>query len=258
MSTILVTGAEGQLGLTLQKLQKNYPEFTFVFASKEQLDITKKESITKIFSEVKPEYCINCAAYTNVEKAEEEPEKAFLINADGVKNLAEACNESNTTLIHISTDYVFDGEKESPYTADDIPNPLNEYGKSKLKGEHYIQENLNEHYIVRTSWLYHKEFGHNFYKTIVKKAKTESVLYVTDEQKGCPTNTESLAIFLMSLIEKDSAFGLYHFSGGKPMTWLEFAKQIVEENNLKVEVQKSNFITKVKRPKYSVLKTTVI
>lgn len=258
MSIILVTGADGQLGLTLKKLQKSFPEFIFVFASKEQLDITNKESISKVFNEFKPDYCINCAAYTNVEKAEEEPEKAFLVNGEGVKNLAEACNKNKTILIHISTDYVFDGEKDSPYTVDDIPNPLNEYGKSKLKGEQYIQETINEHYIVRTSWLYHKEFGHNFYKTIVKKAQTESVLYITDEQKGCPTNTESLAIFLMSLIDKDSTFGLYHFSDGKPMTWLAFAKQIVKEEDFKIDVRNTNFITKARRPENSILKTSTI
>ena len=257
MQKILVTGANGQLGKTIQKLHSNYPELEFIFTSTSELNITDPQNIESVFKTHKPDYCINCAAYTNVEQAEKVPEKAFAVNAEGVKNIALACKSYGTTLIHISTDYVFDGEKREPYTVDDVPNPINEYGKSKLVGENYIKEILEKYFIVRTSWLYSKEFGKNFYRTILEKTKTEKEIFVTDQQTGCPTNAESLTKYLIEIIiNNNKKYGIHHFSDGKVMTWYDFALSIIKENNLTntVKVVKAeNYRTFARRPKYSVL-----
>ena len=160
-------------------------------------------------------------------------------------------------MIHISTDYVFDGEKENAYTIVDTPNPINEYGKSKLAGEKFIQQIQPNHYIVRTSWLYSKKHGHNFYRTILRKALAGEDLFVTDAQKGCPTNTEALAKFILKeIVRGNKPFGLYHFTDGKPMTWYDFAQQILDENGLTNKVKlvlDANYRTFAKRPKYSAL-----
>jgi dTDP-4-dehydrorhamnose reductase len=254
---VLVTGAAGQLGQTIKELyDDNNLNLEFVFVSKTDLDITKKTDLTNFFSKYKFHYCINCAAYTNVEQAEKTPEIAFKINAEGVKNLAEVCDEKEVVLIHISTDYVFDGEKTTPYTVQDKPNPINEYGKSKLLGEHYIQDILDKYFIIRTSWLYSKKYGHNFYKTIVKKAKKAERLSITDEQTGCPTDTVNLSDFIVTLIKKNnSSFGLYHFSNGVAMTWYDFAINILKENNMSNNnlVTVGKYRTFAQRPKNSVI-----
>ncbi|QLE02264.1 dTDP-4-dehydrorhamnose reductase [Galbibacter sp. BG1] len=254
--SILITGAHGQLGSTFQNLSKNYGDLHFIFCSSKKLDVTHKESVQEIFKEFNPDFCINCAAYTNVEQAEKEPDQAFKINAEGVKNLAEICKEYQTTLIHISTDYVFDGKKRRPYSVDDLPNPINQYGKSKLKGEQYIQDILTEYVIVRTSWLYSKEFGNNFYKTILRKAKTEKELFITDAQTGCPTDTVNLATKILSKIEENTEdYGVFHFCDREEMTWYGFSKQILTENDLReIKVIKDNtYKTIAERPIYSVL-----
>ena len=257
---VLVTGAGGQLGKTIHELYaQNNLAIDFTFVSKEELDITKSEHISN-FLKRGFHYCINCAAYTNVEQAEKTPEIAFKINADAVKGMAESCKENGVTFIHISTDYVFDGEKNTPYTTEDLTNPINEYGKSKLLGELYIQSILDKYFIVRTSWLYSKKYGKNFYKTMVDLAKTKDELAITTDQKGCPTNTESLAKYVVGLIiEKNHNYGLKHFSDEKVMTWYDFAHETLSENNLIQTtnlVKISNYVTFAKRPKYSVLRTT--
>src|SRR5690606_6719445 len=150
------------------------------------LDITNVKTVNDIFDSNNFDYCINCAAYTNVEQAEKEPDKAFAVNVDGVQNITNACNKNQVVLFHISTDYVFDGEKESGYLPSDIPNPINVYGASKLKGEELIQAGLKHYFIVRTSWLYNKNYGHNFYRTILSKAKEGEDLKITEDQRGCP------------------------------------------------------------------------
>jgi dTDP-4-dehydrorhamnose reductase len=254
MIKILVTGSEGQLGKCIQKIANNYPGLKFVFFNSKTFDITKQEKIAEIFSSQHFDYCINCAAYTNVEQAEKTPKPAFAVNAEAVRIISLACSEYLVRLIHISTDYVFDGEKETPYTTSDRTNPINEYGKSKLNGEKYIQKNLKEHFIVRTSWLY-SEFGKNFHKTILEKGSTESILHITDEQTGSPTNANKLAAYVLNLIERKSKeYGIHHFTDGEAMTWYDFAKRIVKENQLDVEVLPKNYATIAKRPKYSVLK----
>ncbi|MDD7885931.1 dTDP-4-dehydrorhamnose reductase [Flavivirga sp. 57AJ16] len=257
-TTVLVTGANGQLGKTIEELYAdNQNNLGFVFVSKEELDITKAKDLRQFFNNNNFDYCINCAAYTNVEQAEKTPETAFKVNAEGVKNLAEVCKEKNVVLIHISTDYVFDGEKNEPYTVDDIPNPINEYGRSKLLGEQYVQEILQKYFIIRTSWLYSKKYGNNFYKTILKKVKKGKTFFVTDEQIGCPTDTASLALYIISFIEVEStSFGICHFCDEEAMTWYQFAKQILKENNLLFQmnlIKAKKYFTFAARPKSTIL-----
>ena len=256
MIHVLVTGSEGQLGMSLQKIAQNCSKIQFAFKDKGSLDITYKEQVKEVFEKGKFNFCINCAAYTNVEQAEKTPEIAYSVNAEGVKNLAIACKENGVKLIHISTDYVFDGEKNEGYYPSDIPNPINEYGKSKLKGEHYIQEILNEYMIIRTSWLY-SEFGHNFYKSILEKAKRKETIYVTDSQIGCPTNANNLATHILEIIAKqDFESGTQHFTDGKAMSWYDFAIKIIKEHKLDSEskiVKDKNYRTFAKRPTVSIL-----
>lgn len=255
--TILVTGAGGQLGMTFQKHEKDYQDLHFVFMDAKALDITNQKAVERVFEQIKPDYCINCAAYTNVEQAEQQPEKAFLVNAVAVEFLALACKIKSCILIHISTDYVFDGEKTTPYTVTDTPNPINIYGKSKLQGELNIKKSLSQYFIIRTSWLYSKEFGKNFYRTILQKSQTEKQLHVVDNQIGCPTDAENLVSYIMKIIVSNlQDFGLYHFSDSQPMSWYDFAKIIIVNNNLQgVDVLKTGtFKSVAKRPKYSVLK----
>lgn len=260
---ILVTGANGQLGKTIEELYAhNSIELDFFFVSKEELDITSKNQIQSFFESKNFDYCINCAAYTNVEQAEKTPYRAYKVNAEGVKNLAEVCNVNNTILIHISTDYVFDGEKTEPYKISDETNPINEYGKSKLEGEKHIRKILKTYFIVRTSWLYSKKYGNNFYKFIIEKAKRGDTLSITAGQQGCPTNTITLSKYIVELIqEKCNNFGVYHFSDEEIMTWYDFAKKILIENQLfdKINLVKAdNYVTFAKRPKYSVLANNII
>ncbi|WP_339710941.1 dTDP-4-dehydrorhamnose reductase [uncultured Kriegella sp.] len=257
MMRILVTGSGGQLAKCIKKIAPNYKSLSFVFKDSKELDITDKGEVDSTFGTGGFDFCINCAAYTNVDDAERFPELAFAVNAEGVKNLAEACSSNEVKLIHISTDYVFDGTKQGPYLPEDAPNPINVYGKSKLKGEQYIQELLKQHYIVRTSWLY-SEYGSNFYKTILKKAKTEKKLSITTDQIGCPTNANNLALFLMGFVKAAvKPYGIYHFTDGEAMTWYEFAARILRENRMDdvVRLEKvKNYRTFAIRPKNSVLK----
>lgn len=257
MIRILVTGAEGQLGQCIQKVADQYADFEFVFHNSKTLDISDPDRISNVFSKVHFDYCINCAAYTNVEQAEKTPEKAFAINSEAVRYLSLACSEYLTVLVHVSTDYVFDGKKESPYFTTDTTNPINEYGKSKLAGEKHIQKILKEHFIIRTSWLY-SEFGNNFYKSILEKAKTDTTLKITDGQIGCPTNANHLASHILKLIKVESkTYGIQHFTDGEAMTWYDFAARILKENALEDKVRldrAKNYRTFAERPKNSVLK----
>lgn len=255
MKRIAVLGANGQLGQTLNALVDKVSD-SYTFYSKEDVDITDKESLSALFKKKDFEFCVNCAAYTNVELAEKEIDRAFLVNAEGAKNIAEVCRSKNIKLIHISTDYVFDGKKREPYTTTDKTNPINQYGKSKLKGELYIREILKEHYIIRTSWLY-SLFGKNFLKTIVNKAKENSELKITTEEQGTPTSCLDLSGFIIDLIKSgDIQYGTYHFSAKGSTTWYGFAKEIARQLSGSREVKISpvnSFKTLAKRPKYSVL-----
>jgi dTDP-4-dehydrorhamnose reductase len=258
MSTkILVTGSNGQLGKTLKDLyQDNNDYLEFSFLTKSELDISNKETLNDYFKNHSFEYCINCAAYTNVEQAEESIEDAFRINAEAVGYLAESCNESNTTLIHISTDYVFDGKKGKPYSETDLTHPINEYGRSKLAGEELIKKSLKNYFIVRTSWLYSKH-AKNFVTTIASKIKEDSDLTITTSQKGTPTSCVELSKFIYWLIKTESKdFGIYHFSAKGASTWYDFALKIADHF---ADYEKSkitsttSFKSKAERPEYSVM-----
>ncbi len=256
MKTVLVTGANGQLGKSIHRIASNYPELKFIFTDVADLDITNSEAVDVFFQSNKMAYCINCAAYTNVDKAEEEVDKAFLINATAAKNLAESCRNSRTVFIHVSTDFVFDGTKESPYTEEDTPNPLSVYGKSKLKGEAYIQEIWDKHFIVRTSWLY-SEYGNNFVKTMLRLAETRDEISVVNDQIGSPTYAGDLASFLLEIIDKSSKdYGLYHYSNEGSISWHDFAVEIFKQHKKAVRVVPiltGAYPTAAKRPAYSVL-----
>lgn len=263
MSTkVLVTGANGQLGRCLQEFVVSHnSNIDWHFKTSEELDITNKEALFKIFSLTKFNYLINCAAYTAVDKAETEREKAFLVNAEAVKYLAEACKLNNTIFIYISTDFVFDGEKETPYTEDDIPNPINVYGSSKLQGERYIKEILEKHFIIRTSWLY-SEYGKNFMKTMIKLSIDTDELRVVHDQIGTPTYAKDLAEVIFNVINtKTNKYGIYHYSNEGVISWYDFAKAIFEltQTGIKLDPIKTEaHPTSAKRPKYSVLDKTKI
>ncbi len=256
MKKILVTGANGQLGRCIKDAVPDFPDLEFVFVSKEELDIENVELLKDFFRKNTFNYCINTAAYTNVEKAESESDSAFAINAEAVKSLAETCKENDVVLFQISTDYVFDGKKESPYLETDSTNPINVYGASKLKGESYIQETCSKFFIFRTSWLY-SQYGHNFLKTILKYSEEGKPLTITTEQTGTPTNANDLSNALLQVITQDSTdYGVYHYSNRGETTWFGFAEEILRQTEkLKdTNLAKTNhYRTFAARPEYSVL-----
>jgi dTDP-4-dehydrorhamnose reductase len=259
---VLVTGASGQLGQAIQFVAGNYPKIQFVFCSSSDLDITNKENCDSIFNKEKPDFCINAAAYTAVDKAESEPEKAELINVIGAKNLAETCKEFNAKLIHISTDFVFDGSKNSPYNEADLPNPKGVYGQTKLEGEIAIQEVFDAYFIIRTSWVY-SQFGNNFMKTMLRLAFERTKLSIVNDQIGTPTNAVDLANAILKIaischaeLFSASSYGIYNYSNEGQCSWFDFAKKIFEINQVKIDVipiPTTQFPTPAERPKYSVL-----
>ncbi|SHI67320.1 dTDP-4-dehydrorhamnose reductase [Mesonia phycicola] len=254
---ILITGANGQLGQCIKKQSTAFSSLEMHYFSSVQLDITKAEDVNKVFAQGNYDWCINCAAYTNVEKAESDKEKAFSVNAEAAKHLAQACSKNKVKLIHISTDYVFNGKKDSTYTEEDEVNPINVYGASKLKGEQYIQQELKEFFILRTSWLY-SEFGHNFFNTMLRKStEKDCVLKITTEQKGTPTNANDLALAVLQIItNNNSAYGIYHYSNEGKATWYDFAKAIFNNADKlnQVDLIASNeYKTIAERPVNSVL-----
>ncbi|AXT18591.1 dTDP-4-dehydrorhamnose reductase [Flavobacteriaceae bacterium AU392] len=258
---ILVIGAKGQLGETIRRMATEEQEFIFHFVTKAELDITNEDIIHEFFKENKFRYCINCAAYTNVKEAEKYPKLAYEINAEATKTIANACKTNNTILIHISTDYVFNGESKKPYLETDITDPINEYGKSKLKGELYIQEILENHIIIRTSWLY-SEYGNNFVKTMLKLADEKEELNVVDYQIGSPTYTGDLAKAIIKIISLDKQeFGVYNYCNSGQTSWYNFAKTIFRIKNLKLKINPVEFESSLeilKRPVFSVLDYTKI
>ena len=258
---VLVTGSNGQLGQSLQFIAANYPAIQFIFCSSSDLDITNKQNCQAVFSKYKPNYCINTAAYTAVDKAESETEKAELINVIGAKNLAEVCNQFSAKLLHVSTDFVFDGNNTNPYTEKDIPNPSGVYGQTKLDGEKAIQETFDNYFIIRTSWVY-SQFGNNFMKTMLRLAAERDSLSVVNDQIGTPTNAVDLAEVLITIIQSDNRqpttnnFGIYNFSNDGQCSWYDFAKKIFEIHKIKINllpIPTVSYPTPAKRPKYSVL-----
>lgn len=252
---VLVTGANGQLGQAIQSIAKNYLNLNFVFCNSTDLDISNKENCQAVFRKIKPDYCINAAAYTAVDKAESEQYKAELINVIGAKNIAETCNELDAKLIHISTDFVFDGSNNIPYTENQIPNPRGVYGQTKLDGEREIQNVFQNYYIIRTSWVY-SQFGNNFMKTMLRLASERTSLSVVNDQIGTPTNAVDLAEALVQIVLNNNQYGIYNFSNEGQCSWYDFAKKIFEINNVNIDLKAiptSEFPTPAERPKYSVL-----
>jgi dTDP-4-dehydrorhamnose reductase len=260
MKTVLVTGANGQLGQTINDLfLSNNDSVEFVFVSKSDLNIAHKNDVEQIFNTFKFDYCINCAAYTNVELAESAIDDTYRVNAEAPKILAEVCSAHDTVLIHISTDYVFNGENKNKYTEEDATDPINEYGKSKLLGEQNIQAQTDKYFIIRTSWLY-SQFGKNFVKTIVQKIQENATLQITTSQVGTPTSCEHLAKFIYFLITSDqTSFGIYHFSAIGKATWYDFGLQIASHfSNYDVSLISpvDTFNSKAERPAFSILDNT--
>ncbi len=253
---VLVTGASGQLGQALQSIVGNYPEMVFHFANYTTANITDKTQLQLLFSELQPDYCINAAAYTAVDKAESEAQKAHDINVVGARNVAEICQEFHTTLLHVSTDFVFDGQQKTPYKESDKTNPQGVYGLTKRQGEEAIVAVLKEHFIIRTSWLYSR-FGNNFMKTMLKLGNERTSLNVVDDQIGTPTHAVDLAKALLSIIQSGKkSYGIYHFSNEGSTSWYGFAKAIFDFNGVKIElnpIPTSAYPTPAKRPEYSVL-----
>ena len=263
---ILITGANGQLGSELRRISSFHSAFDFLFATKEDLPIDKPWSINYFFNRYQPQYCINCAAYTAVDKAESERELAFKINSEAVGMLADACRKQETAFIHISSDYVFDGMAKTPYKEKSPKNPVGVYGLSKSEGEALALENNQKTIIIRSSWVY-SAFGKNFVKTMLSLMNEKSEINVVNDQWGSPTYAADLAETILqvisSTIKKSShdIWGIYHYCNEGNITWYEFANAIKELSgfNCKINpVPSEQYPTTAKRPPYSVLDSTKI
>ena len=255
---ILVTGCKGQLGTELQKIAARDTQHQWMFTDVDTLDICNKTAVESCFDEHHIEACINCAAYTAVDKAEDEPELATLINAFAPKVLAEACLRHDALLIHVSTDYVFGGDANRPYMVDDPINPQSVYGSTKAEGERLIRESGCNYMIVRTAWLY-SSVGKNFVKTMLMLGDTKDEINVVADQKGCPTWAYDLAVALVALLNmngKATVHETFHFTNEGQITWHDFATAIMEIGGKKCKVNPittDQYPTKAKRPAYSVL-----
>lgn len=250
---VLITGAKGMLGQDMvSEFQRRHYEVHA--ADHKSLDITDIHAVRRAIAAFRPDIVVNCAAYTNVDKAESEPEVAMRVNGLGPRNLALACESTGAVLLHISTDYVFDGEKEGPYEIWDTPNPINVYGKSKLWGENYVRSLMHRYFIVRTSWLFGKG-GRNFVTTMLELAKRGEPIRVVNDQRGCPTHTVDLARACADLVES-GCFGIYHVTNQGATTWYEFTKEIFRISDLSVRVEPAgtvDFTRPARRPRNSAL-----
>ena len=254
---ILVTGANGMLGQDLCPILED-EDFDVIETDIDTLDITNNKSIDEVFEKYQPDFVIHCAAYTNVDKAEDEKELAFKINAEGTENLAKACKKLDIPILYISTDYVFDGSKKGKYLPDDKTNPINVYGASKLAGEQAVQQN-EKHYITRTSWLY-GHHGKNFVETMLS-LKDKEELKVVDDQIGCPTWTVELANGIVKIITEKLPYGIYHVCGSGHTSWFGFAQKIFELYGANVNLKPcttDEFPRKAKRPKNSIMENNRI
>lgn len=261
---IVVTGMNGQLGWSLQQIAQDYKEYQFLFVDRTILDLSNPETIAPFFKLYQPNYFINCAAYTAVDKAETEQEQALQINAISVGKIAQQCAAINAIFITISTDYVFDGNGVEPYTTQQPTNPINYYGYSKMLGEQLALHNHNKTIVIRTSWVY-CEHGNNFVKTMLRLMKERTTINVVNDQKGCPTYAPNLAKAILQIIDElqkgNEHFGIYHFSNAPMITWFEFAQTIKTLSALSCTVNPittADFPTPAKRPFYSVMDTTKI
>jgi dTDP-4-dehydrorhamnose reductase len=262
--TILVTGANGQLGKEFRALAASYPQYHFLFAKREELSIENVDLLKKYFAAHQIHFCVNCAAYTAVDKAEAESDTAFAINAAAVGNLAAICEANKVQLIHISTDYVFDGTAQQPYKEADATNPVSVYGQSKLKGEQLALQNNPSAIIIRTSWVF-SSFGNNFVKTMLRLMKERESINVINDQLGCPTYAGDLAVSIMEIIKKCSMhsvqYSIFNYCNACIISWYQFAlaiKEISGSTCIVNPIPSSQYPTPAKRPQYSVLDTTKI
>lgn len=263
---VLITGANGQLGNELRERQQiSNNAFRFIYTDAQELDITNLPQVLEFVRQHSIQYIINCAAYTNVEKAEEDTEMSYLINCAGAENLAKAALENDCRLIHISTDFVFDGKSTTPYTENMTANPLSVYGASKLKGEEAIRAIFPDAIIIRTSWLY-SEFGNNFVKTMLRLMNERDELNIVSDQRGTPTYAADLAEMIVHILEyteqNEWKPGTYHFSNKGETTWFDFAKKIKELANIEkcqvnpIKTEEYNAVAQ--RPAYSVMDVSKI
>lgn len=254
---ILITGANGQLGNCFQRLEEDYSlNYEFIFASSTDLDITDEASVESYFENLKPDFCVNAAAYTAVDLAESEEEKAYSVNAYGVENLAKVSKKYNVIFIHVSTDYVFNGETNISYDEDNFTDPIGVYGNSKRRGEELALEENDKTIILRTSWLY-SEFNKNFVKTMLNLFSIKDELNIVADQFGQPTNANDLAEAIMKIIETENKhYGIFHFSNYPETTWFDFAKEIARLNGstLKLNpITTDQYPTPAKRPMRSTM-----
>ncbi|RYZ29864.1 MAG: dTDP-4-dehydrorhamnose reductase [Chitinophagaceae bacterium] len=254
--TILVTGSNGQLGSELKELASLYPDFEFAFLTRDELPLGIISTIANTITAYNPQYVINCAAYTAVDKAESEREETFKVNAESVGEMARICAEIGAKFIHISTDYVFDGNRKSPLKEDDSVSPINVYGESKLAGEEAALKNNPHTIIIRTSWVY-SFYGKNFVKTMMRLMAEKDSISVVNDQWGSPTYAADLAKAILKIIESGNGHsGIFHFSNDGIITWFEFAKEIGAQLQTSCTIQPTttaNFPTPAKRPFYSVM-----
>ncbi|MFZ3066059.1 MAG: dTDP-4-dehydrorhamnose reductase [Nitrospirota bacterium] len=255
---VLITGSNGMLGSSLlEQLKKKY---SIKGITIEDADITDFDAVVKVIRKIKPDIVIHTAAYTKVDDCESNSLLAYKVNAVGTRNVAVACQKIDASMVYISTDYVFDGAKDSPYIEFDSANPISVYGKTKLTGEEFIRHILNRFYIIRTSWLYGAG-GTNFVDTIINKAKTEKELKIVDDQRGSPTHAKDLADKIGEIIDKER-YGTYHVTNSGSCSWFEFAKKIVDISHIGhirlISIKSSELNRPAKRPANSVLQNFML
>lgn len=252
---ILITGGNGQLGTEVCRLLDEQ-KINYISTDSKEMDITNSEVTMNYIKKINPDVIYHCAAYTAVDKAEDEgKELAEKVNVEGTRNVALAAKEVNAVMVYISTDYVFDGLlKDGEYAVDAQTNPQNEYGRTKLLGEQAVQEILEKYYIIRTSWVF-GQYGHNFVFTMQKLAENRDTLTIVNDQFGRPTWTRTLAEFMDFVIEKNAPYGIYHLSNEGSCSWYDFAKEILKDNDsiTVLPVTSEEFPQKAKRPQYSIM-----
>ena len=256
MKKILVTGANGQLGSEIKVLASQYPHFDFVFTDIDDFPLDKAEEIIANFKGIQPDIVINCAAYTAVDKAEQDQTTADAINHLAIATLASLCAESGAKLVHVSTDYVFDGSSPVAYTEEDLPNPKSVYGATKLAGEIACLKNCPESIIIRTAWVY-SEFGNNFVKTMLRLMTERDSLGVVNDQVGSPTYAADLAQVILTILDSSKwEPGIYHYSNAGEISWFDFASDIKEIAHKTCDIKgipASSYPTPAERPAFSLL-----
>lgn len=261
MKRILVTGANGQLGQSILEQSKNYKEIECFFVTRNELDITNEELVKHYFDDKSFDFVVNCAAYTAVDKAEDEQESAYLVNAKATEFLAKITNEKKIPFIHVSTDYVFDGTASQPRMETDQTNPIGVYGQTKLEGENLALKNNPKTIILRTAWVYSR-FGNNFVKTMLRLFQEKESISVVADQIGSPTNAIDLADAILEIISTNElTYGIFNYSNEGKCSWFEFAQKIKEFSSSTIEINPvptSAYPTKAKRPAYSLLDKTKI